>query len=137
MKSYTPDILEGKYARFLLRVGTCPECGRSMIVRPERAWDTFPYYFRLNFEAQAEAGGFCIQSGAKANDRYICEDCMQAGRSWFRCDLCGQKMSSDKIEECFGDPPDCLCSDCYASVPAKEWDEKRDSLTDKHKWDYG
>ena len=137
MENYEPDILEGKYARFLLRVSYCPECGRPMVVRPGRARDPFPYYFKLSFEAQVRAGGFCVRSDAIAGNEYICEDCAQAGRAWFHCELCKCKLPTDKIQEQFGDPPEYLCADCYASVSAKEWDEMCDALEAEHKWDCG
>lgn len=136
MEKYVPDIVEDGLARFLVKASVCPECGRYMVMSPTRDWGTFPRYHKLTFSAQVKAAGFCVQSGVQSNGEYICKDCMQAGRAWFCCDLCKQKMSTDKIEMQFGNPPVYLCSECYATIPAKKWDDAVSKLSDAHKYEY-
>ena len=136
MDSYTPDILEGKYARFLLTVETCPECGRFMVIKPSNPRCTFPFFIKLNFDAQAAAAGLGIRSDLQSGNDYICQDCANAGKAWFYCELCKEKKSTGKVQQSFGDPTEFLCIDCYGTVPAKEWEEAVDRLYKSHRYDF-
>lgn len=133
MDSYIPDVIEDRYARFLLALEKCPSCHKYMIVRPHRARNTFPRYHKLTFEAQVKAAEFVITSDSQVDDKYICEDCAGAGKASFICALCKQRKSSDKIQERIGDPPEFLCADCYETVPAKEWESIWNQLERSHR----
>jgi len=122
MNHYVPDIIEDRYARFLLALEKCPTCHQYMVVRPHKAKDTFPRYYKLTFDGQAKAADLVIQSDSQANNKYICEDCAKAGKAYFVCALCEKEKSSDKIQGRIGDPPEYLCTDCYKTVSAQEWE---------------
>jgi hypothetical protein len=136
MEFYTPDVIEEQYARFLVRLDVCPECGRYMVTVPQDSYGTFPYGFTLCFTAQAKAAGFGIKSGLLGGDNFICTDCATIGKAWFTCYHCQEKKSSDKMYDSFGDPPDYLCTDCYETVPAKEWNEIIHRLNQSHQYDF-
>ena len=136
MEHYKPEIVESRYALFLVRLDRCVECKRFMVVRPRNARDTFPYYHKLDFDAQAKAGNLGIKSGSLVDNSPICEDCEAAGKARFVCALCKKMKSSDKIQRQVGDPAEYLCADCYQTVPAEKWDESLKELIEDHKWDY-
>lgn len=134
IENYIPDIVavEGNnvgigYARFLLETSICPECKRVMVARPS------PKEF-INFDAQIKAADFCVKS--KDSIYPICEDCASKEKVWFTCELCVTKKGTDKIKKSIGDPPVFLCTDCFGSVTAKEWQETVDDLLDDHQWDW-
>lgn len=136
MDNYVPDILEEKYARFLVVLGRCPACHKYMIVKPHRARNTFSRYHKLTFDAQAKAARLVIKSDSQIDGKSICEDCAGAGKASFVCALCKERKSSDKIQERIGDPPEFLCTDCYETVPAKKWENIWDQLECSHRWDF-
>ena len=42
----------------------------------------------------------------------------------------------NKIQDQFGDPSEFLCSDCYETVSAKEWNNIENILIEKHIYDH-
>lgn len=135
MEHYKPEIIEN-YATFLVQLHRCPLCQHSMVVEPPTRNSPFPVYYKIDYEAQAAAAGLKIRSKVTSNDEYICIDCANSGRGGFTCYLCKKYKQSDVIEASFGDPPDHLCKDCYATVPAKNWDEVTRELYKEHQFDF-
>ena len=136
MENYTPDILEEQYARFLVRLDKCLKCECYMVTKPSYARDTFPYYYKLDFNAQVRNAGLVINSGIKVDGHPICEGCAKAGKADFLCALCKERKPTNKVQEKWGDNPEFLCSDCYETVPVKIWEEKSEELYDAHKYDF-
>lgn len=132
---FTPEIIEGNYATFLVQLRRCPTCMQPMVKAPKEL-DTFPTSITLRFSRQAERAGIKLQSSITADNRPICTDCASAGQGGFTCYSCEEFKSSDKEETAIGSPPHYLCTDCYASVPAKEWNEIVEELYGKHQYDY-
>ena len=60
-------------------------------------------------------------------------------RAGFVCALCRKRKVLSKIQQQFGlsnDYPDFLCSDCYSSVTAREWDKIGRELQNDHEDDF-
>jgi len=119
---------------FELRVECCPFCGRPMM--DKCGYGIFPFYMGNNQESQMKERGVVFRSSATINNKHICVECKKAGKASFKCALCKEMKSSSKEEESFGDPTEYLCKDCYATVPAKEWDEKVERLRKDHQYDW-
>ena len=138
MSKFTPVKITKDFATFAIAIKKCEKCNRDMVVEPSSAHykrSTFPIQLSNNFLAQAERAGFVIQSKIKVDGEYICTDCTDAGLADFLCALCGKRKLANKKELSFGEPPEYLCSDCYKTTPAKEWDDKIEYLTEQHKYD--
>jgi len=137
---YIPQIVDDKYALFLVSLSVCPKCGHEMIASPDRyggRWtDMFPKYEKATLEAQAKRAGLHIKSRVRVDGEYICTSCEQEGKADFLCELCGQRKPTDKIKESFGDPAEYLCSDCFETVTAEVWEKKAEELHEIHRWDF-
>jgi hypothetical protein len=144
VSGFVPQILatplKPYYATFLVEVNLCKKCGRGMVNKPrsEKGWGqrTFPHYFVITFEEQCKRANLAIASDVKVDDEHICIDCEKKGLADFLCVMCSERKPSDKIQEQYGDPPELLCSDCYANKTAKEWAAETKRLSEKHRWDY-
>jgi hypothetical protein len=119
---------------FQLETRKCPSCGKPMIKRDKAG--LFPRVLSNNQDAQNKKLGVVYVSRAKMDGEDICEECELSGKSYFTCCLCGEKRTSDRLEDSYGDPAEYLCKDCYETVPAKQWDEKVKKLQDAHRWDF-
>jgi len=122
------------YVTFELETTKCPSCGKQMMGKARRG--IFPLYVGKNQEAQMKERGVVFSSDAMIDGDYICIECKEAGKASITCALCGEKKPSNKVGDSFGAPPEYLCTDCYDSVPAKQWDEKVDKLREVHRWDW-
>jgi hypothetical protein len=138
---YTPAI-DGDVARFQLRLQRC-NCGAAMIDIPVSyrnvSWvhDLFPRVSDEGLEAQMRRANIRFVSGSlDVNNKPICQQCEADGKSEFLCDLCQKVKPSSKRKERFGDPPEFLCTDCYATTPAKVWEKAMNDLEQAHRWDY-
>ena len=138
IEDYCPHLLERNWAEMLVELKKCSICHKLMLpdYPAHFARSIFPTYFPIDFNAQLKKAGWEKMSDVKVDDNYICEECAKSGKADFLCVLCGQRKLTDKIEESFGDPPEFLCSDCYATVSAKIWDDKVEELRDIHRWDF-
>ncbi len=112
----------------------CPICKKPMIIKAPNG--IYPYGYDRTQNAQMKLLKLVYQSDIKVDDEYICVECVKSGRADFLCALCGNRKSTDKEKEAFGDPEEYLCIDCYDIVPAKEWDMEVKRLHDSHRWDY-
>ena len=145
MESFTPTLLEEltydarAYGTMLVELWECPLCAKWMIwPNPQRGslHDTFPRFYKIDFNHQLQAAGWVKASDIKVEGRTICTACVDAGKAYFTCSLCNQKQSTDNILNRYGDPPEFLCVTCYQTTPASKWDAKEDELQEKHRYDY-
>jgi len=83
-----------------------------------------------------KAVGWVLKSNVQVDDRYICENCVEAGKATFKCSLCCERYPTTDIKEHFGYPPDYLCVHCYATVTAEVWEKKFDELEKEHRYDF-
>ena len=147
IKDYCPHIIDKRldiidkqtrYAEMLVELRVCPICDIYML--PEYKVDyrhsIFPIYIPIDYNAQLKRAGWGKMSSITVDDIYICEECANAGKADFLCALCKERKPSNKEEESYGDPPESLCSDCYETVPAKVWEEKKDELYTEHRYDF-
>jgi len=119
---------------FELRVEKCPSCGKPMMDKCK--YGIFPFYTGNNQEAQMKEKGVVFRSTATMGNDPICVECKDADKASFKCALCKEMKPSSKEEESFGDPAEYLCKDCYATVPAKVWDDKAEKLRHDHQYDW-
>ena len=136
---YTPQIIDRKYVLFAAHGTECPICKKIMVKKLQKhyfEYSFFPTWLDMNQDAQMKRAGLVYAGRTKVDDDDICEECEEAGKADFKCELCGERKSTDKIQESFGDPADFLCKDCYEITTAKAWDEKCDQLEEEHKYDY-
>jgi len=136
---YVPKIHEQGHELLLVEVlfegKRCPICGKAMVRKYNEF--SFPYGIDSNQDAQMKRAGIVYVSNTKHHGEYICVECEEEGMARFTCALCGKEKKTSKIQEAFGDPTEYLCTDCYETVPAKEWDAKVKKLEDAHQWDWG
>lgn len=141
LKQYTPEIVYSEdniYALMLVELYKCPICLKYMFVSPNIPWNkrSFPNWFYIDVDAQLKRAGWEKRSDTKVDDEYICCTCDTKGLADFLCCLCGNRKTTDNKEESFGDPPEHLCTECYNTVPAREWDEKVRKLREQHRYDF-
>jgi len=117
-----------------VRAEKCELCGRVMI--PKAPSGIYANYFEDTQEEQAKRKKLQFISDIKVDGKYICQDCADKGKADFLCVMCKERKQSDKKEISFGDPKEYLCTDCYETVPAKDWDLKVDEMENLHRWDY-
>jgi hypothetical protein len=133
---HTPKMVSDEGALFLVSIRRCPICHQWMVHAPD--WDrysTFPGGDN-RFVDQAERAGLRLESGHEVDGINICQVCKDTGKATFVCALCGERRPANQEEESFGDPIEYLCRVCYATVPAKEWDEKIRQLEQRHRHDW-
>ena len=126
------DISGNKYAKVLIELHKCPSC-KALAVNLD---EPFPLYYELHLRAQVQRAGIGILSHVSIDHGdYICKKCEAEDKALFKCVLCEQDRKSSEIEDSFGLPPEHLCKSCYASVPAKKWDETVERLRREHRYD--
>lgn len=132
--SITPD---GKYAVMYIPVNRCKECSSLMVLR-EKAPYIFSKHITMTQLAQVKRLGLKFQhNDSILKEDLVCTECFSAGAVTFRCSLCDQIKTTDKIQESVGYlPSEYLCKDCYATTPAIEWENKLEELHESHKYDY-
>ena len=134
MEDYIEKLKEnGTYVEMTLQTKKCPCCGKLML---EKSETNFPSYHILNQKSQMKNLGLVYVGKILVDDEPICVECEEAGKADFLCELCGVRKPSSKIKENIGYPSVFLCSDCYSTVTAKEWDEKIDELHEEHRFDF-
>lgn len=135
---YTPKIINDKYVLFAAESRKCPLCGKIMIKKVPSYFKNsfFPVWCEMNQDAQMKRANLVYISTTMVDNEYICEECDKGGKANFKCELCGDRKSTNKIQETFGDPPVFLCEDCYETIPAKKWDVKCEQLLDEHRYDF-
>jgi len=119
---------------FELETSTCASCRRQML-RKDKA-KLFPLTWDFTQEKQMEKAGVVLESSSRIDDDRICIECEASGKASITCDLCDTLKPSSKKKESFGDPSSYLCTDCYETVPAKQWEEKVEELHKAHRWDF-
>ena len=134
MDEYVPRLWYGRYAMMLIELKVCPTCDRLML--PRMSTDPFPRAMGVSKEDQLHNAGWVEQGKMWVNGQYSCVECERNDRVTVQCALCGVQRKSSEIKESFGDPPEYLCTTCYMTVSAKEWDKKRHELRESHRWDF-
>ena len=129
------------YDKFYLKITECPNCKRKMIDADYNAlYSAFPFWEKMNFEAQRLRKGFAIRSNQSFDDdkmcgsHYWCIDCKD--KIEFKCFNCKEMRLKKDMEYRYGDPPDFLCKFCYETVSAKDWNELIKAIEDNHRWEY-
>jgi len=136
---YTPKK-QGENILFAVALKKCFKCGKDMVSRPPTQSfeeNTFPVYYRGDFDAQANRAGLVIQSRVRVDYKYICEKCVKEDRADFLCSLCGKRHLSSEKQLSIGLPPEYLCKTCYKTVSAKRWKEKINDIENDHMYDFG
>ena len=124
------------FGQVLVKLIRCATCERWMFYDLEHVHNLFPSYSELTLQAQAVRAGWRVVSGARAaNGETICTECRDAGKAAFRCYRCACELPSNLLQRSFGNPPDHLCAECYATAPAKEWQELVKQLKAQHRYD--
>ena len=148
MESYKPVKVSGVgpftdevYYAFLVEPKPCPVCGRPTlpIVPASSRTPLFPFNYLINQSAQMRAAGIIEVSEIrdKSSDNYLCKECADAGKATFICKICFKEQTTKEIEKTIpGGLPDSLCKTCYATIPAKQWEETVDRLEDAHQYDF-
>ena len=144
IENYVPEIVESNsnlYAKLVVPLTRCPTCDCLMLYRYSYQWSgfesIFPKWVQINLYEQLSKAGILIYSHFKdKDDKFICRECAKEGKNTFVCALCDEERTSDLKEESYGDSPEYLCSVCYESVSAKEWDKKNEELREAHKYDF-
>ena len=119
---------------FKLRVEECPSCNKYMMQEARRG--VFPYFIDLAQKTQMKNKDIHFISVSEIKNQKICSKCEKDGKASFVCALCNETKDSNQVEESFGDPPEHLCTDCYAKTPVKTWDEKVAELEKSHRYDF-
>jgi len=135
LDNYTPEVIDG-YGKVLVELEKCPLCGKYMVDAKGAKYGLFPKYININIDKQMERAGWVLRSCTKVDDKNICSECTEAGKADFLCTLCKQRKPTDKIKEEIGDPTEYICTDCYETMPAKEWDEKICKIREIHRYDF-
>ncbi|MFX1450668.1 MAG: hypothetical protein ACFFCM_07500 [Promethearchaeota archaeon] len=138
IKNFIPKIHKNGgniYIEMLIEGEKCKICGKTMIknshIRP-----LFPNWMEINQEAQMKKSGLVFWSDTLVDDEYICVECEKAGKADFLCQLCKKRKPSNKVKESFGSPAEFLCTDCFETKTAKEWDKITDKLNEEHRYDF-
>lgn len=121
-------------AIFALKCNPCGCCNKPMI--PDIDSRLFPTWIKINQNSQLERSEINVASKSNKDNKQICKVCEAEGRSSFICSLCNMNRKSDLKEFTVGDPESCLCKVCYDTVTAKEWENKKEELFQKHRYDY-
>ncbi len=120
--------------KFELETTQCASCRRPMLKKAKEG--LFPFTYDFTQEKQMKSLGVVLESSSRIDDDKICVECEAVGKASITCVLCDTVKPSSKKQESFGDPAEYLCSDCYATVSAKVWDEKTEKLRKAHRWDF-
>ncbi len=136
IECYTPQIIEGGYALMLIQVAACPICKKIMVYIPKDSYALFPAYCKIQAKAQIERAGWIYMSTIKQDDKNICVECVKAGKVTFFCSICEERKPTSKIQESIGWPPEYMCTDCYETKSAKEWQKHYNALEKDHRYDY-
>src|SRR5579859_7870202 len=141
MIHFTPQVVKDTnaiYVTMLLEVDECPICKKIMMRKENKHFHggNMPNSFAIDQDTQMKQVGIVFESKTKVDDQYICAECAEAGKADFLCSLCGSRYPTDQVQESFGDPPEHLCKNCYATVPAQQWDKKTSQLYSAHQYDH-
>ena len=134
-ESFIPYIVsknrESVYAVMLAELPLCGCC--EVPILPKGPW---PMWVNIDGKAQSKLAGWKQPSDVYFNSRPVCSDCVKENRITFQCRLCQQDRPSSQVQETIGYPSDYLCSVCYGSVSAKEWEAVLMKLEERHRYDF-
>lgn len=133
-RDYIPEIIRygiTQYAKVLVHIRTCSSCNNLMVNLDN------PFLSMLSLESQIKKAGIKPKSNISGVYFYdICQKCADEDVAVVDCALCGLKIKSSQIKESFGDS-DYLCMNCYDTIPAKRWCDKKMELESLHQYDNG
>lgn len=134
--TFTPCLVPGsrELAYFMLRVKTCAACDTTMVYGS----DSFPNQDTSSLMAQLERANWEFASGIVSDFHggELCETCANQGKAQFKCWLCEQAYPYVEAQERIGDPPDILCKHCYETESAKEWEEAKEAIYRRHRYEH-
>ncbi len=134
---HTPTLISDHHGLMVVCVEKCALCHKVMVTRPEGT-DPFPRFGKHDLGAQLQRAGWVERSYSSRDGEPVCRVCADAGKADdFLCALCEERKPTTKEKEVFGDTPfEFLCTDCYESVTAKVWAEKKAALWEAHRYDF-
>jgi hypothetical protein len=142
-KDFVPQLVQKQrdgmaYFSMLVEARKCPTCEKWMVQKVDKhrtyIHPVFPHWLAVDQDAQVKRAGLHYASDSQIDEEYICQVCADDGKGGFTCRICEQVRTSDQEQTSYGE--DKLCTVCYASTPAKEWDAKTKALYDAHKYDH-
>ena len=134
--NYIPEVVEKKYIKVLLELERCSVCD-CLMMDVTGLKKVSPKYYKLELVKQLEKAKIQKRSSVYiGSDSWLCEKCAAEDKARFKCALCRQDKKSSEIKQSFGYQPEYLCTSCYATAPAKIWDEKVTQLREAHRWDF-
>lgn len=133
---FTPTVIDEKrgYGVMVVSLRRCKYCKKWMLhdqIFPPQLIDVNSKKKQIDRAGWKKRGYVGMQSF----EDQICEECVEKDIKKYPCVICGKEKKAFEIKVCIGYPAEYLCKECYAKVPAKEWDKKVDELEEKHKWD--
>lgn len=147
----------GSVGVMLVTLSKCGHCKKTMVFPPRHQsydFSTFPIWHGNAFTAQVKRAGWVIAApkpfenntqgteGQRGDEddciRVICVGCAKAGHATFVCRLCDQKRPTSQRQDSTGswEDRDSLCTPCYETVPAKEWDKMQTLIGEEHRYDH-
>jgi hypothetical protein len=143
IQEFTPEIVYERtgdpvaYAVMLVQISRCPACNTPMVVGQPLMRQPFPYWNVIDFDAQRKRAGWHLVSSARIGENLICDVCEKDGKALVVCAICKHACPSSEIQESFGvHNQDHLCVGCYATIPAKQWQDAVDKLEREHEFDH-
>ncbi len=138
METYTPQVIDEQTISVAIKYSKCPICQKNMVSGLRNQYGGHPFPVGQNkLGSQIERIGFVFSSDTTdKNNEVICVECSQAGLSSFVCFLCKEERTSNECKDTYGEPPEYLCHRCHETVTAKVYDQARDTLYAKHKYDF-
>jgi hypothetical protein len=143
MAKYVPQVIvddeDYTIVSFALKVDKCVIC-KSLTMAKITHYSYFPFPNRWigDQEDQMTAAGIRPLGGHTYHpeDGPICNVCAEQGLGRFLCAGCGLERAVSHQKERIGDPPEFLCMTCYETMPAKRWNEIKNELNERHKYDW-
>lgn len=129
-------LVENDFFYMKVMLDKCDQCKKRMTRYTRRTIESLmnrPNFEELEKEFKEEDIVF-KSKGGKWLFEERCEACQE--NMVMKCYNCKKTVPFEQVKISIGDEPDHLCKECYANIPAKEWDDLIDKLEDLHRWDY-
>jgi hypothetical protein len=139
---FTPHIVRRGHSivlvAFAIEFRLCGVCKTPLLPKAPRT-PLFPTSMWADLSAirQAERAKFRLASEVYHEGDPICTVCAAADTLTVECALCHEQRKASEIKESYGYLSyDYLCTLCYETVPAKQWEAAVERLEEEHKYDY-
>jgi hypothetical protein len=134
LETFIPQKMADNAYTFVLKVSTCYNCKRPMMPIDDKR--LFHTYRGCRQDDQMKHANIAIESNYDIDNIHLCTECVQLDVATFTCCHCNESKVASKLHETVGSfDPDYICTDCYATVPAKEFDELIETLQREHRYD--